>query len=87
MRTLREHIYTSQSAVAEAQHNVMHAVFVLLCSKPTQAREDLQQGLRIFNNLFKKHFKPNLEVRRAFTLCVILNTLFLINMLLLRDTR
>jgi len=65
MRTLLEHIYTSQSAVAEAQHNVMHAVYVVLCSKPTQARDDLHQGLMIFNSLFKKHFKSNLEVRRS----------------------
>lgn len=65
MPTLREHIYTSRSAVAEAQHNVMHALFVVLCSKTTHTREDLQRGLRIFNHLLEKHFNSNLEVRRA----------------------
>ena len=77
MPTLREHIYTSRSVVAEAQHNVMHALFVVLCSKTTHTRKDLQKGLRIFNHLLEKHFNSNLEVRRAsvgshtpYTICV-----------------
>ena len=65
MPTLKEHIYTSRSVVAEAQHNVMHALFVVLCSKTACTRKDLQKGLRIFNHLLEKHFNSNLEVRRA----------------------
>lgn len=64
MPTLREHIYRSRSAVAEAQHNVMHTTFLVLRSKSTVlSREDLQQGMTIFNTLFNKFWSSTREVR------------------------
>ncbi len=57
MPTLREHIYRSRSEVSEAQHNVMHTLFLVLRSKSTVlSREELRQGFTIFNTLFNKFF-------------------------------
>ena len=63
MPALKEHIYSSRSETAEAQHSIMHALFLVIRSKPSMCSENLQIGLKIFNRLFEKNFKVNMEVR------------------------
>ncbi len=63
MPALKEHIYSSRSETAEAQHSIMHALFLVIRSKPSMCSENLQIGLKIFNRLFEENFKVNMEVR------------------------
>ena len=63
MPALQEHIYSSRSETAEAQHSIMHALFLLIRSKPSMCSENLQVGLKIFNRLFDDNFKANMEVK------------------------
>ena len=62
MPALKEHIYGSRSVTAEAQHSIMHALFLVIRSKPSKCSENLQQGLKIFNRLFDEYFKATMEV-------------------------
>ena len=62
MPALKEHIYGSRSVTAEAQHSIMHALFLIIRSKPSKCSENLQQGLKIFNTLFCEYFKTTMEV-------------------------
>jgi len=62
MPALKEHIYSSRTETAEAQHSIMHALFLLIRSKPSMCSENLQLSLKIFNRLFDDNFKVNMEV-------------------------
>ena len=64
MPALKEHIYGSRSVTAEAKHSIMHALFLIIGSKPSKCSENLQQGLKIFNRLFDEYFKATMEVSR-----------------------
>ena len=63
MPALKEHIYSSRSETAEAQHSIMHALFLLIRSKPSKCSENLQLALKIFNRLFDENFKVTMDVR------------------------
>ena len=56
MPTLREYIYKSRSCGAEAQHNVMHAVFLVLQSQPSLDAGVIDKGIAVFEALFAKFF-------------------------------
>lgn len=63
MPALKEHIYSSRSETAEAQHSIMHALFLIIRSRPSKCSENLQLGLKIFNRLFDGNFKATMEVK------------------------
>ncbi len=78
MPTLREHIYRSRSEVAEAQHNVMHTLFLVLRSKPTLlSHEDLRQGFAIFNTVFNRFFWSS--TREVFKFVVMVTLLYFLS--------
>lgn len=62
MPALREHIYVSRSTTSEAQHSTMHALFLLLRSKPLGDVETLKLGLHMFNKLFNQYFTTRFDV-------------------------
>ena len=74
MPTLCEYIYCRRTQAAEAQHNIMHALFLVLRSNPAvSCDDDLRQGLTIFNQLFHKYFWSSQEVRNVADLVLAYN--------------
>lgn len=71
--TLQEHIYRTrsvQAVQAEAQHNLMQVLFLVMRCRPDGDCEIILKGLRVFSHLFKVFFKAthNMEVS-ASNLC------------------
>ena len=67
MPTLQEHIYRTrsvQAVQAEAQHNLMHVLFLVMRCRPDGDYEIILKGLRVFSHLLKAFFKAtcNMEV-------------------------
>ena len=63
MPALKEHIYSSHSKTADAQHSLMHMLFLVIRSKPSYVVDDIQCGMKLFNRLLKEFFTMNLEVK------------------------
>ena len=46
----------------EARLNVMHTIYLTLLSSPTMSKDVLLRGQQVFQTLFTRFFKENLEV-------------------------
>lgn len=64
MPSLKEHIYGNHSDATEAQHSLMHILFLVIRSKPSHSSTDLQIGMKLFNKLLDDYFTKQLEVSR-----------------------
>ena len=62
MPSLKEHIYRSHSKTTDAQHSLMHILFLIVRSKASYSVNDLQCGMKVFYKLLKEFFTINLEV-------------------------
>ena len=65
MPTLKEHIYSCHSKAADAQHSLMHILFLIIRSKPSYSMDDLQCGMKLFNKLLKEFFTVSMEVCKS----------------------
>lgn len=62
MPSLNEHIYSNHSKTTDAQHSLMHMLFLVMRSRPTRCTNDMQCGVKLFNKLLQEFFTLNLEV-------------------------
>lgn len=76
MPALKEHIYSSHSKATDAQHSLMHMLFLVIRSKSSHSVNDLQHGMKLFNKLLVEFFTTNLEVYTHYR--VIYNVYFLL---------
>lgn len=62
MPSLKEHIYSSHLKTTDAQHSLMHIIFLVMRSKPSRSTNDIQCGVKLFNKLLEEFFTSDLEV-------------------------
>ena len=71
--TLKDHIYRSRhflSVQAQGQHNLMHALFVMLQVSHERTEEMIVKGLLLFVTIFKEFFSPTSKTE----VCILLVT-------------
>lgn len=56
MSSLKQYIYSRDSVVARAQHNLMHMLYLILKSKPSLSNDIVDLGAKIFIDVRTKFF-------------------------------
>ena len=65
MSTVKEYFYKNVSDLAETQHHIMHATFLLIdCSPPMDTTEIISNAQKVFKTLFRNHLTEQMEVER-----------------------
>lgn len=62
MSTVKDYLYKNLSELAETQHHIMHATFLVIqCNRPG-TMETLAIARKVFTTLFNSHLTKQMEV-------------------------
>ena len=63
MPAVRDYLYQNLTELSETQHNIMHAVYLIILAHHDQDDSDIfSMAENVFKTLFNKHFMEKMEV-------------------------
>ena len=62
MSTVQEYLYKNVTEVAETQHHIMHATFLLIRCTPQGSIDVISNAQKVFKTLFNQHLTEQMEV-------------------------
>ena len=62
MSAVKEYLYKNVTEVAETQHHIMHATFLLIHCSPPASIEVISNAQKVFKTLFNQHLTEQMEV-------------------------